>query len=155
MTIRDTAGNVLSKTELLAKATQRPAPEAEYTINENIYETYRYGNEAAFESGKRLLFRQGRVVKQSEIDRLYQAAAITTISPASGPAAGGTVITINGSNLGGVEGVTVGGAAATNVQVLSQTQVRATTPAGTAGARDVVVADDSGNVTKTGGYTYV
>jgi len=29
------------------------------------------------------------------------------------------------------------------------------TPAGTAGARDVVVTDDSGPVTRTGGYTYV
>jgi IPT/TIG domain len=155
MTIRDADNNVLSKTDLMALATPRPAPEPEYTIDANVYETYRYGKETEFEAGRRLLFRAGRVVKQSDIDRLYNAAAVTTVAPASGPAAGGTVVTINGSNLGGVEAVTFGGTAATNVQVVSQTQVRATTPAHAAGLVDVVVSDDSGDITKSGGFTFV
>ena len=154
MTIRDAGGNVLSKTELLAKATPQPVPEAEYTLNEPIYETFRYGAEAAFEGGNRLLFSQGQRVKQSQLDALYDAAAITTVTPSTGLAAGGTVVTINGSNLGGVESVTFGGTQATNVQVLSQQQVRCTTPAHAAGAVNVVVNDDAGPVTKVGGFTY-
>lgn len=155
MTIRDAAGNVLSKTELLAKTTPVSPPEAELEFTEAVYETYRYGEEAAFEGGKRLRFRQGQIVKQSEVDALFDDAAVTSLTPSSGTAAGGTVVTINGANLGGVEGVTFGGAAATNVQVLNEAQVRATTPAHAAGAVDVVVADDSGPVTKTAAYTYL
>lgn len=155
MTVRAANNTVLNRNEVLAKATQLPAPEAEYTINENIYETYRYGAETEFEAGRRLLFRQGQRVKRSDIDRLFDAASVTGVSPASGPAAGGTVVTITGTNLGGVEGVTFGGTAATAVEVLSQSRVRCTTPAHAAGLVNVVVQDDSGDVTLTGGYTFV
>lgn len=155
MTIRDANNNVLNKTELLALATPVDPPEAEFTLDEDIYETYRYGTETEAEAGRRLLFGAGRRVKQSQIDALYQQASISTLSPATGPAAGGTVVDINGTNLTGVEGVTFGGAAATDVQVVSATRVRATTPAHAAGAVDVVVSDDAGDVTKTGGFTYI
>ena len=52
--------------------------------------------------------------------------------------------------------VTVGGVAATSIVVASSTSITATTPAGTAGAQDVVVTNpDTGTVTSTGGFTYM
>jgi hypothetical protein len=50
---------------------------------------------------------------------------------------------------------TVGGVAATSVVVVSSTQITAVTPAGTVGARDVIVTTANGTVTKTGGFTYI
>jgi formylglycine-generating enzyme required for sulfatase activity len=82
------------------------------------------------------------------------APTLTSVSPASGPIAGGTTITLTGTNLTGTTSVTVGGAAATNVQVVSATTVTAVTPAGTAGARNVTVTTPGGSATRTGGFTY-
>ncbi|WP_246700860.1 IPT/TIG domain-containing protein [Rhodopseudomonas sp. BR0M22] len=79
---------------------------------------------------------------------------ISTITPNSGPATGGTSVTITGTNLSGVTSVTVGGAAAT-LGTNTSTSIVITTPAGTAGARDVVVTTSGGSATSTGGFTYV
>lgn len=81
-------------------------------------------------------------------------ATLTGITPTGGPLAGGTVVTATGTNLTGATGATVGGAAATAFTVLDDTSVRFTTPAGTAGAKDVAVTDDSGTVTLPGAFTY-
>ena len=64
---------------------------------------------------------------------------VTGVSPASGPSAGGTAITITGTNFDATATVTVGGAAATGVSIVSATQINATTPAHTAGTVDVIV----------------
>ena len=86
---------------------------------------------------------------------------ITGIVPASGPTAGGTTVTITGTYLKygtSATGVTVGGVDATVVS-FDTTQVVIVTPAGSAGAKDVVVkAVDYNNqilATKTGGFTYI
>ena len=79
--------------------------------------------------------------------------SISTIAPNTGPAAGGTTVTITGTNLSGVTGVTIGGAAAT-LGANTPTSIIITTPAGTAGARDVVLTTAGGSVTSTGGFTY-
>ncbi|MEK7477134.1 MAG: IPT/TIG domain-containing protein, partial [Candidatus Coatesbacteria bacterium] len=86
----------------------------------------------------------------------YTAApTITTLDTTSGPVAGGTTgVVINGTNLSGASAVTIGGAAAT-VTGNTATTVTVTTPAGTAGARDVVVTTCGGPVTLVGGFTYV
>ena len=86
----------------------------------------------------------------------YVAAAptITSVSPTSGPALGGTAITITGTNLTGATSVTVGGVAATNVVIVSATSITTKTPAGTAGAKDVSVTTAGGTVTLTGAFTY-
>jgi hypothetical protein len=71
--------------------------------------------------------------------------SITSIAPATGPAAGGTVVTIAGSGLTGLTGVTFGGTAATAVSATSDTQATATSPAGTSGATvDVIVIGPNG-----------
>jgi uncharacterized protein YhjY with autotransporter beta-barrel domain len=83
------------------------------------------------------------------------APTVTAISPASGPAAGGTSVTITGTTFTGATAVTIGGAAATGVTVVSPTTITATTPAGTAGAQDVVVTTPAGTGTGSGLYTYL
>jgi hypothetical protein len=79
---------------------------------------------------------------------------IGTPSPASGPAAGGTAVTIPGTNLTTTQSVTFGGAVAP-FAVISDTQISAVTPPGTAGAADLVVTTSGGSVTETGAFTYV
>ena len=83
------------------------------------------------------------------------APTITSVSPTSGPATGGTQITITGTNFVTGATVRVGGALAPGITLLSSTQLRATTPAGSAGARDVQVTNASGaSATRVGGFTY-
>ncbi|MFJ5143051.1 IPT/TIG domain-containing protein [Streptomyces sp. NPDC088707] len=101
-----------------------------------------------------LLYKAGALVRQSQIDALFPSATIATVSPATGPAAGGTVVTITGTNLDGVADVKFGSTAGTNLKVLTAGKIQVTSPAGAAGAVNVVVGDEAGAVTKTGGYTY-
>ncbi len=83
-----------------------------------------------------------------------QAPTITSITPSSGPTAGGTSVTIAGTHLTGVS-VTIGGVAATNVVVAANAQsLTATTPANGPAAEDVVVANSNGTSTLEGGFTY-
>ncbi|CAB4982660.1 unannotated protein [freshwater metagenome] len=81
---------------------------------------------------------------------------IGLISPVSGSTAGTTSITITGTNFVSGATVTVGGNACTSVVVVSATSITCTTPAGSAGAKDVVVTNsDTGAATSAGGFTYV
>ncbi len=92
-----------------------------------------------------------RVVRTADLT----SAWITSITPTSGPTSGGTAITITGTNLTGATSVTVGGVAATNVVVQSATSVTAVTPAGTAGAKSVVVTMPGGTASLASAFTYV
>jgi hypothetical protein len=83
------------------------------------------------------------------------APTITSVSPSSGPTAGGTTVTITGTNFTGAMAVTFGGAAATSYNVNSATQITATSPVGAAGAVNVAVTTAGGTATSTGAYTYV
>jgi len=86
-----------------------------------------------------------------------QAATFTltgTVTPSTGSTAGGTAIVIGVSGVnGGTTTVTIGGNACTSIAVYS-TQINCTTPAGTAGQKDIVVTQSSGSVTLTNGFTY-
>jgi len=79
---------------------------------------------------------------------------ITSVSPAFGPTAGGTTITITGTELAGATAVTVRGNAATSVVVVSDTTVTAVTPPGSVGAANVQVTTPGGTATISGGFTY-
>lgn len=84
------------------------------------------------------------------------APTIISITPTSGPAAGGTTVTITGTNFAAGATVTVGGVAATNVTVASATTITAVTPAHAAGAVNVVVTNPGGmSVTAANAFTYV
>jgi hypothetical protein len=86
----------------------------------------------------------------------YRAApSVTSVTPNNGPLAGGTAVTIAGTNFAAGATVSFGGTAATNIVVASATQITATAPAHVAGAVNVTVANtDSQNGTLTNGYTY-
>lgn len=79
---------------------------------------------------------------------------VTGISPSSGPATGGTSVTITGTNLTGATGVSFGGTAAASFTVDSATQITATTPAHAAGTVNVTVTTAGGTGTGTGLFTY-
>ena len=68
---------------------------------------------------------------------------ITSISPTSGPTAGGTSVTINGSGFTGATAVKFGATAATGVTVVSDIKITATSPAGS-GVVDVTVTTPNG-----------
>jgi IPT/TIG domain-containing protein len=80
--------------------------------------------------------------------------AVTSLSPDNGPTPGGQTVTLTGTGLAGTSSVTFGGAEATIVSVTPDS-VTVTTPAGSAGAVDVVVATPTGTTTLVGAYTYV
>ncbi|MBB4710393.1 hypothetical protein BJ965_000275 [Streptomyces luteogriseus] len=82
------------------------------------------------------------------------APTVTAVVPASGPASGGTGVTITGTNLDSTESVTFDGNPAP-FSVVNSTTVSAVTPPGTVGAVDVVVANPAGSDTAGGAYTYV
>jgi IPT/TIG domain len=71
------------------------------------------------------------------------APTVSGVSPASGPASGGTTVTVTGTNFGSGDTVAFGGSAATGVVVNSATSITATSPSGT-GTVDVTVTGPGG-----------
>jgi len=82
------------------------------------------------------------------------APTVTSISPSGGPAAGGTSVTITGTNFTGASAVSFGGTAATSYTVNSATQITATAPAGS-GTVNITVTTTGGTGTGMGLFTYV
>ncbi len=81
------------------------------------------------------------------------APTILTVEPSSGPVVGGTSITIIGTGFADGATVAVGGAPATDVQVLSSAALMATTPAGVNGSVAVRVTAN-GQTSNEGTFTY-
>jgi hypothetical protein len=83
------------------------------------------------------------------------APTVTSVAPATGPAAGSTSVTVSGTNFQAGATVTFGGVAATGVTVVNSTTITCTTPAGAAGAVNVVVRNpDAQTGTLVNGFTY-
>ncbi len=80
---------------------------------------------------------------------------ITSISPASGAATGGTLVTITGLNFSGATGVSFDGNPGTSFKVVSATQITVVTPVGFAGDKRVVVANASGVGLSSSLFTYI
>jgi len=80
---------------------------------------------------------------------------VSGVAPSSGPTAGGTAVTITGTNFAAGATVTFGGAAATNVVVVSSTSITATTPAGSAGAVTVTITVNGQSGSLAGSFTYL
>jgi len=74
---------------------------------------------------------------------LVAVPTVTGISPTSGSTAGGTSVTITGTNLSAASAVNFGGTAG-SITANNATSITATSPAGSAGAVDVTVTTDGG-----------
>ncbi|MES2834634.1 MAG: IPT/TIG domain-containing protein [Pseudomonadota bacterium] len=83
--------------------------------------------------------------------------AVTSLSSVYGSIAGGQTLYIDGTDLTGVTGVTIGGTAATGIVVDSATQIHVTTPAHAAGLTDVRVTTGGGTSANTSAddFTYL
>ncbi|MCU0249425.1 MAG: IPT/TIG domain-containing protein [Vicinamibacterales bacterium] len=79
---------------------------------------------------------------------------ISGISPSSGSTAGGTTVTLTGTNFASGATLTIGGVAATGVTALSATSLRAVTGPRAAGVADVVVAVGTQSATLARAFTY-
>ena len=79
---------------------------------------------------------------------------VTSVSPSSGPKAGGTSVTITGTGFVAGATVTFKDSAATNVVVVSGTTITATTPASKPGAATVTVRNPDGTQGSCSCYTY-
>jgi hypothetical protein len=84
------------------------------------------------------------------------APTVTGISPSSGSINGGTSVTISGTKFANGATVSFGGVAATNVIVVSDIRITATTPPHTAGAVSVLVTNPNGDTgVLAQGFTYI
>jgi hypothetical protein len=84
------------------------------------------------------------------------APTVSTVSPASGPAAGGTNVTITGANFQSGATVSFGGTASPQVTFNSATQLTARTPARAVGAVTVTVTNPGGlSGSKANAFTFV
>ncbi len=72
------------------------------------------------------------------------APTVTAISPAAGPGAGGTLVTITGTNFTGATGVRFGAFASPSFTANSSTSITAIAPANTTGTVDVMVTTAAG-----------
>ncbi|MEV6183324.1 IPT/TIG domain-containing protein [Streptomyces sp. NPDC052015] len=72
------------------------------------------------------------------------APALSSLSPPQGPVAGGTTVTLTGTNLTGATAVRFDGIAATSFTVNSSTQITAVSPTHAAGAAAVTVTTPGG-----------
>jgi fibronectin-binding autotransporter adhesin len=80
---------------------------------------------------------------------------ISNAGPGEGPSAGGTTVTLVGTQFQDGATVTVGGVSATDVVFVNATTITFTTPAGVSGPADIVVTNaDGGTATDPGGFTY-
>ena len=93
--------------------------------------------------------------KSANVTAAAAAVTVTSVSPTGGTIAGGSAVTINGTGFNAGATVTFGGSAATNIVVVSSTQITARTPAHALGAVNVIVTNtDTSNGTLTNGYLY-
>ncbi|MFI1012661.1 IPT/TIG domain-containing protein [Streptomyces sp. NPDC020965] len=133
-----------------------PLDDPPVRVTEDIYVSEPYGKGDGRPEGSKLfmLYPAGTVLLRSVVDRLFTEAAVTGISPAAGPAVGGTVVTITGSHLDGVSAVTFGNAPGTELRVRSAAELSVKTPPGGPGTVAVELTHDSGSVSKADAFTY-
>ncbi|MFZ3005439.1 MAG: IPT/TIG domain-containing protein [Phenylobacterium sp.] len=80
--------------------------------------------------------------------------AVTSLSPASGPTAGGTSVVLAGTDFTGATAVKFGATNATSFTVDSATQITAVSPAGSAGSVNVTVTNSAGTSTTGAGNAF-
>jgi len=83
-------------------------------------------------------------VSTSDLYTYAPAPTVTGVSPNVGPSAGGTSVTVTGTDLTGASAVDFGNTPGTNVTVTSATTLTVSSPPGTRGTVDVTVTTPSG-----------
>ena len=82
-------------------------------------------------------------------------AVITSISPSFGPKAGGTSVTITGTNFNGASNILFGLKSATNVNVVNDTTITCVTPDSTSAvAVGITLTTGGGLSNKFSSFTY-
>ncbi|GAA2692074.1 IPT/TIG domain-containing protein [Nonomuraea recticatena] len=154
MTLYAANGSQLTKTAATAKTATLPVTDPIVRITENLYEGTRLDG-TSFPEGKRnLRFPKDALVRKSLLDACFPDAAVGSVFPASGAAAGGETVTIRGTNFTPGSTVAFGGTAATNVVVVDEKTITCRTPAKAAGAVAVQVTTDAGPFSKANAFTY-
>ncbi|MGE4072469.1 MAG: C25 family cysteine peptidase [Lysobacterales bacterium] len=97
----------------------------------------------------------GSVEASLSFSGLLPRPVVSSVDPATGIIAGGTAITISGSGFTGASAVMIGGSPATDVVVVDDSSITATTPAGAAGSASVEVIALGGSSAPNTLYTYV
>jgi hypothetical protein len=153
---RKSNGSRVTKANIPTAAVTDPDPQLRLTDALYVEVPYVRGKDQLTPAGsqRKLLYPAGTILRTSQINALFPAETIASISPATGGVAGNTTVTITGTGLDGVTGVTFGGTAGTALTILSPTQLTVKTPAHAAGAVNVVLTAASGTITKTNGFTY-
>ncbi|MFI9845121.1 IPT/TIG domain-containing protein [Nonomuraea sp. NPDC051941] len=154
MTLHAADGTQLTKATAATKVTAVPVTDPVVQVTEDLAEGFCPDGTAFPPIGRRRKFRAGELIRQSQLDAMFPAAEITSVSPATGAVAGGTAITLKGKNFTPGTTVSVGGSNATAVTVVDATTIRCTTPAHAAGAVAVAVTTDAGTATKNTAFTY-
>ena len=90
----------------------------------------------------------------SAVTPLATDPTVSSVLPGSGVTTGGITVTITGSQLTGTTSVTFGGIAATNIVVVSDTQITVTNPANAEGEVVVVVTTISGSDVDAKTFSY-
>jgi hypothetical protein len=98
------------------------------------------GNEASLSAAQL----EAKGLPATVVDETGAPPTVKKLNPKKGPAAGGTSVTITGTNFAGVKAVKFGGKEAIGFTVNSLTSITATSPAGTTGKVDVTVTTTNG-----------
>jgi hypothetical protein len=94
--------------------------------------------------------------KQFSFYNYITPPVITSLSPSSGSIAGGTIVTIRGTNFTGASSVTIDGKAATPIKVVDNTTITCKAPVSlSAGPVDVIVTTGGGPSSAFSSYTYI
>lgn len=155
----------LADTMLYATVGATPQPGDRYTIIDNTGTGAINGTFLGVAEGDRVVLDTYQFVVSyrggdgNDVTLTYYGAAptISGISPASGPTAGSTPVTISGTGFGRGAVVTIGGAACIGVSVAADhLSLTCTTGAHAAGAADISITNiDGQSVTRTGAFTFV
>ena len=159
----------INNTSLLVAATNITSDFTGTTLDGNVTET---GNTCAivapqasctltYTPGSNVVSQTSFTIQGSNTNTALAAIQIdagltlSSVSPSSGSASGGTGVTLTGAGLTGATDVTFGGVSATSVNVVNSTTVTVVTPAQAIGAVDVVITTPSGSATDASGFTYL
>jgi hypothetical protein len=143
----------LTRTAFDALTTAYVDPDPKFVVNQDIFGHGKSDGETG-KSRRSRVFRAGQVVRKSQIDRAFRLPTINAVSPATGPAAGGTAVTLTGSDFDDNPVVKFDTTNATAVVVVSSKKITCVAPAHAAATVNVSVQQDGGTTTKTGAYVY-